>query len=76
MKADMNVTIREQSRKAVVCMTTFNRIDCARINQEIIKLNYTNPFSIVHACSSSNYEKYLKDILVVCEQPTTPTNKK
>lgn len=53
-------------------MTTFNRIDCARINQEIIKLNYKHPFTIVHACSSSNYEKYLEDVLVVCEQPSLP----
>ena len=53
-------------------MTTFNRIDCARINQEIIKLNYSNPFPIVHACSSSNYEKYLEDVLVACEQPSLP----
>lgn len=49
-------------------MTTYNRIDCARINQEIIKLNYTKQFPIVHACSSSNYEKYLEDVLVACEQ--------
>ena len=49
-------------------MTTFNRIDCARINQEIIKLNYLNPFPIVHACSSGNYEKYLEDVLVASEQ--------
>ena len=49
-------------------MTTFNRIDCARINQEIIKLNYNNPLPIVHACSSSSYNKYLEDILVPCVQ--------
>lgn len=68
----MNITLKERCRKAVVCMTTFNRIDCARINQEIIKLNYTKPFPIVHACSSNNYEKYLEDVLVVCEQPLLP----
>jgi hypothetical protein len=48
-------------------MTTFNRIDCARINQEIIKLNYKRTFPIVHACSSSAYERYLEDLLVRCE---------
>jgi len=68
----MNTTIHEQGCKAVVCMTTFNRIDCARINQEIIKLNYAEPLPIVHACSSSNYEKYLEDVLVPCEQPAVP----
>jgi len=46
-------------------MTTFNRIDCARINQEIIKLNYREPLPIVHACSSNAYERYLEDILTV-----------
>lgn len=65
--------IKKQSTKAVVCMTTFNRIDCARINQEIIKLNYSNPFLIVHACSSSNYEKYLEDVLVTCKQAPLQT---
>lgn len=68
----MNHTTQEQHRKTVVCMTTYNRIDCARINQEIIKLNYATPFPIVHACSSGNYEKYLEDVLVVCEQPSLP----
>ncbi|MEQ6341735.1 MAG: hypothetical protein M3A44_08805 [Gammaproteobacteria bacterium] len=68
----MNPTTQEKSHKAVVCMTTFNRIDCARINQEIIKLNYTSPFPIVHACSSSNYQKYLEDVLIPCEQPSLP----
>ena len=53
--------------KSVVCITTYNRIDCARINQEIIKLNYKNPFPIVHACSGLNYEKYLEDIYLHCE---------
>lgn len=42
-------------------MTTFNRIDCARINQEIIKLNYKKPLPIIHACSSTNYQEYLEN---------------
>jgi hypothetical protein len=53
-----------QNQKAVICLTTFNRIDCARINQEIIALNYKNPIPIVHACSGLGYTKYLEDILV------------
>jgi len=51
----------------VICITTFNRIDCARINMEIIKLNYTNQWPIVHACSDKNYTQYIEDILVPCE---------
>lgn len=52
----------------VVCMTTFNRVDCARINQEIIKLNYDRSFPIVHACSSPDYEPYLEDAFLRCER--------
>jgi len=48
-----------------MCMTTFNRIDYARINQEIIKLNYRRSLPIVHACSSTSYERHLEDILTV-----------
>jgi len=58
---------QEKSHRAVVCLTTFNRIDCARINQEIIKLNYKSTFPIVHACSSSSYDEYLEDLLIRCE---------
>jgi len=61
------ITTPEKRYRAVVCLTTFNRIDCARINQEIIKLNYRNSFPVVHACSSSNYEQYLEDLLIRCE---------
>lgn len=68
----MNFITHEQHPHAVICMTTYNRIDCARINQEIIKLNYSSPFPVVHACSSSHYEKYLEDILVACEQSSLP----
>jgi hypothetical protein len=49
-------------------LTTFNRIDCARINQEIIKLNYKSTFPIVHACSSDSYEQYLEDVFIRCER--------
>jgi hypothetical protein len=59
---------QEKGNKAVVCLTTFNRIDCARINQEIIKLNYRDGFPIVHACSSDSYEPYLEDVFTRCER--------
>ena len=51
----------------VVCITTYNRVDCARINMEIIKLNYKNQWPIVHACSDQNYTQYIEDILIKCE---------
>lgn len=51
----------------VVCMTTYDRIDCARINQEIIKLNYKKPLPIVHTCSSGIYQKHIEDVFLSCE---------
>ncbi|MBI3154349.1 MAG: hypothetical protein HYZ20_02975 [Burkholderiales bacterium] len=53
--------------RTVVCMTTHDRVDCARINQEVVKLNYGHPLRIVHACSDPLYEPYLEDLLVRCE---------
>jgi hypothetical protein len=50
----------------VVCMTNHERPDCARINQEIIKLNYAEPWLIVHACSDSAYAPHMEDVLVRC----------
>lgn len=35
----------------VVCRTNHERPDCARINMEIVKLNYPEPWLIVHSCS-------------------------
>jgi len=61
-------SIQDRKIKSVVCLTTFDRIDCARINQEIIKLNYRSSFPIVHACSSDRYEQYLEDVLIRCER--------
>ncbi|MBU2571542.1 MAG: hypothetical protein KJ725_16235 [Gammaproteobacteria bacterium] len=53
--------------KTVVCMTTYDRIDCARINQEIIKLNYKMSLPIVHTCSSEIYQQHIEDIFLRCE---------
>lgn len=50
-----------------VCLTTHNRIDCAKINQEIFKLNFRTPFRVVHACSGALTEPYLEDAFVWCE---------
>lgn len=51
----------------VVSITTFNRVDCARINMEIVKLNYDQQWPIVHACSAKDYDSYIEDVLVRCE---------
>lgn len=56
----------EPRPKAVVCMTNHERPDCARINQEIIKLNYAEPWPIVHACSDPTYAVHMEDVLVRC----------
>jgi hypothetical protein len=56
--------------KVVICMTNHERPDCARINQEIIKLNYAEPWLIVHACSDPTYQPHMEDVLVRC-QPRT-----
>jgi hypothetical protein len=56
--------------RVVVCMTNHERPDCARINQEIIKLNYPEPWLIVHACSDPDYQPHREDALVRC-QPRT-----
>ena len=53
--------------RVAICMTTHNRIDCARINMEIIKYNFPRDWVIVHACSNPAYEKYLEDELIACE---------
>lgn len=58
---------------AVVCMTTYNRVDCARINLELLKLNYSRPFTVVHACSGQ-WQPYLEDLFVRCTQSEVQTS--
>jgi len=50
-----------------ICLTSHNRIDCAKINQEIFKLNFRSPFWVVHACSGPQKEPYLEDAFIWCE---------
>ena len=58
--------------QVVVCLTSFNRIDCARISMEIIKLNWAHKWPVVHACSDAGYTRYIEDVLVKREpQPLT-----
>lgn len=59
--------VTSAGRKVAVCITTHDRVDCARINMEIMRLNYAEPWVIVHACSDAAYGKYLEDELVRCE---------
>jgi hypothetical protein len=59
------MTSREPS--IAICLTSHNRIDCAKINQEIFKLNFRTPFRVVHACSGSQKEAYLEDAFIWCE---------
>jgi hypothetical protein len=49
-----------------VCLTSYNRIECAKINQEIIKLNFRTPFRLVHVCSGAQKERYLEDAFIRC----------
>lgn len=49
------------SGSVVFCLTSHNRIDCAKINQEIIKLNYAGKYAVVHACSGAQKTAYLED---------------
>ncbi|MFP3184946.1 MAG: hypothetical protein RXS25_30025, partial [Paraburkholderia sp.] len=50
--------------QVVVCLTSFNRTDCARISMEIIKLNWAHKWPVVHACSGAGYTRYIEDVLV------------
>jgi len=49
-----------------ICLTSYNRTECAKINQEIFKLNFRTPFLLVHACSGAQKERYLEDAFTWC----------
>jgi hypothetical protein len=49
-----------------ICLTSHDRIDCAKINQEIFKLNFQTPFRVVHASSGPQAEPYLEDAFIWC----------
>jgi hypothetical protein len=53
--------------RVAICLTSHNRVDCARINQEIIKLNFTAPFYLAHATSGPERAPYLEDAFAWCE---------
>ena len=53
--------------QVAVCLTSFNRTDCARISMEIIKLNWPRKWPVVHASADPAYTRYIEDILVLRE---------
>ena len=55
-----------RSPSIAICLTSHDRIDCARINQEIFKLNFSTPFLVVHACSGAQKKPYLEDAFTWC----------
>lgn len=50
-----------------ICLTSHDRLDCVRINQEIFKLNFRHPYTVVHACSGAGAAAYLEDAFVRCD---------
>ena len=62
------ISMSKAAPSVVICITTYNRVDCARINMEIIKLNYQHKWPIVHACSKDDYTQYIEDVLIRCEK--------
>ncbi len=53
--------------KVAICLTSHDRLDCARINQEIFKLNFSHPYIVVHASSGAKASQYLEDAFVPCQ---------
>lgn len=52
--------------KVAICLTSHDRLDCTYINQEILKLNFTYPYILVHASSGASSKRYLEDAFVSC----------
>jgi hypothetical protein len=53
--------------RIAICLTSYDRLDCTRINEEIFKLNFTHPYIVVHASSGAGAVPYLEDAFVACE---------
>ncbi len=53
--------------KIAICLTSHDRLDCTRINEEIFKLNFTHPYLLIHASSGAAARPYLEDVFVPCE---------
>lgn len=65
-RESLNQARTYHTTRIAVCLTSHDRIDCSRINQEIFKLNFAQPYIIVHASSGSNAEPYLEDTFISC----------
>jgi hypothetical protein len=52
--------------RLAVCLTSHDRVECARISQEIFRLNFAGDYRIVHASSGARAAPYLEDELVRC----------
>lgn len=50
--------------RIAICLTSHNRIDCTRINEEVFKLNFQHPYTVVHASSGQRAAPYLEDAFV------------
>lgn len=50
-----------------ICLTSHDRLDCTRINEEIFKLNSRRPYTVVHASSGVLAAPYLEDAFVPCK---------
>jgi len=50
--------------ETAICLTSHDRLDCASINQEIFRLNFVQPYTIVHASSGPDARPYLEDVFV------------
>jgi hypothetical protein len=62
-----DATVRPAGEPSIaICLTSYNRIECAKINQEIFKLNFRTPFLLVHACSGAQKQRYLEDAFIWC----------
>src|SRR5579859_394873 len=61
------VAMSSREPSITICLTTHDRVDCAKINQEIFKLNFRTPFRVVHACSGAQAAPYLEDAFLWCE---------
>ena len=64
VKNDRTNSAASSKPRIAICLTSYNRLDCTRINQEIFKLNFTHPYIVVHASSGPAAAPYLEDVFV------------
>jgi hypothetical protein len=67
LKTPQRLLMTSREPSIAICLTSHDRIDCAKINQEIFKLNFRTPFRVVHACSGPQKEPYLEDAFIWCK---------